>query len=66
MGAMHTCSTGKSGHSPPTGVFQIVQKDKRHRSSTYGNAPMTIVTTNESSTAANRTSRDFVVIYGWY
>lgn len=35
-----TCSTGKPGHSTPTGVFVILQKDRDHRSSTYNNAPM--------------------------
>lgn len=35
-----TCSTGKPGHSTPTGVFKILQKDKNHHSSTYNNAPM--------------------------
>lgn len=34
------CSTGRPGHSTPTGVFQILQKDIDHRSKTYGNAPM--------------------------
>jgi hypothetical protein len=38
--AVSTCSTGKPGHSTPTGVFTILQKDKNHRSSTYNNAPM--------------------------
>ena len=38
--AASTCSTGKPGHSTPTGVFKILQKDKHHRSSTYNNAPM--------------------------
>lgn len=38
--ASSTCSTGKPGHSTPTGVFTILQKDKHHRSSTYNNAPM--------------------------
>ena len=38
--AASTCSTGKPGHSTPTGVFQILQKDKHHKSSTYSNAPM--------------------------
>lgn len=38
--AVSTCSTGKPGHSTPTGVFTILQKDKHHRSSTYNNAPM--------------------------
>ena len=38
--AVSTCSTGKLGHKTPTGVFAILQKDKRHRSSTYNNAPM--------------------------
>ncbi len=37
--AASTCSTGKPGHRTPTGVFQILQKDKHHRSSTYSNAP---------------------------
>lgn len=35
-----TVSTGKPGHETPTGVFTILQKDARHRSSTYHNAPM--------------------------
>ena len=38
--AVSTCSTGKPGHSTPTGVFTILEKDKHHRSSTYNNAPM--------------------------
>lgn len=38
--AVSTCSTGKTGHETPTGVFTILQKDKDHRSSTYNNAPM--------------------------
>ncbi|MAM62446.1 L,D-transpeptidase [uncultured Maritimibacter sp.] len=38
--AVSTCSTGKSGHETPTGVFTILQKDADHRSSTYGGAPM--------------------------
>jgi hypothetical protein len=38
--AASTCSTGKPGHSTPTGVFKILQKDKHHKSSTYSNAPM--------------------------
>jgi lipoprotein-anchoring transpeptidase ErfK/SrfK len=33
-------STGKPGHSTPTGVFQILQKDIDHHSQTYDNAPM--------------------------
>jgi hypothetical protein len=33
-------SSGKSGHSTPTGVFQILEKDIDHRSKTYNNAPM--------------------------
>ena len=35
-----TVSTGKPGHVTPTGVFTILQKDAKHRSSTYNNAPM--------------------------
>jgi hypothetical protein len=38
--AVSTCSTGKSGHATPTGVFTILQKDAHHHSSTYGGAPM--------------------------
>lgn len=38
--AASTCSTGKTGHETPTGVFKILQKDKDHHSSTYNNAPM--------------------------
>ena len=38
--AVSTCSTGKPGHETPTGVFVVLQKDRDHRSSTYGGAPM--------------------------
>ncbi len=38
--AASTCSTGKPGHSTPTGVFKILEKDKHHHSSTYNNAAM--------------------------
>lgn len=33
-------STGKPGHETPTGVFHILEKNKKHFSSTYNNAPM--------------------------
>jgi L,D-transpeptidase catalytic domain len=33
-------STGRPGHSTPTGVFQILQKDVDHHSATYNNASM--------------------------
>lgn len=35
-----TVSTGRAGHTTPTGVFTVLQKDAKHRSSTYNNAPM--------------------------
>lgn len=35
-----SASTGKAGHSTPTGVFTVLQKDRSHRSKTYNNAPM--------------------------
>ncbi|HEY9234891.1 MULTISPECIES: L,D-transpeptidase [Phenylobacterium] len=38
--AVSTISSGKPGYETPTGVFQILQKDKDHRSNTYDNAPM--------------------------
>jgi hypothetical protein len=38
--ARSTVSTGKRGHDTPTGVFHILQKQRRHFSSTYNNAPM--------------------------
>jgi hypothetical protein len=38
--AVSTVSSGKPGHETPTGVFTILQKDAKHRSSTYNNAPM--------------------------
>lgn len=38
--ASSTCSTGKPGHTTPTGIFTILQKDKNHHSATYDNAPM--------------------------
>ncbi|MEP4079408.1 L,D-transpeptidase family protein [Haloferula sp.] len=33
-------STGKPGHRTPTGIFQILNKDADHHSSTYNNASM--------------------------
>lgn len=33
-------STGRERHRTPTGVFQILQKEVDHHSSTYGDAPM--------------------------
>ena len=38
--AVSTISSGKPGHSTPTGVFTILEKNKVHFSSTYDNAPM--------------------------
>ncbi|WP_243652409.1 L,D-transpeptidase [Novosphingobium sp. PhB165] len=38
--AAATVSSGKDGYATPTGVFTILQKDAKHRSSTYNNAPM--------------------------
>lgn len=38
--AATTVSSGKAGHETPTGVFTILQKDAKHRSSTYNSAPM--------------------------
>ncbi|MFA6117921.1 MAG: L,D-transpeptidase family protein [Sphingomonas sp.] len=35
-----TVSTGRSGHLTPTGVFTVLQKQVRHYSSIYDNAPM--------------------------
>lgn len=33
-------STGMKGHSTPTGVFSVIQKQKYHRSNIYSGAPM--------------------------
>ncbi|MGJ4939699.1 L,D-transpeptidase family protein [Bradyrhizobium sp. HKCCYLS1011] len=33
-------STGMKGHSTPTGVFSVIQKQKFHRSNIYSGAPM--------------------------
>ena len=38
--AVSTISSGKPGHATPTGVFTILQKDAKHRSSKYNSAPM--------------------------
>ncbi|AQR74115.1 L,D-transpeptidase [Sphingomonas sp. LM7] len=38
--AVSTVSSGKPGHETPTGVFTILQKDAKHRSSKYSSAPM--------------------------
>ena len=35
-----TCSTGKPGHRTPTGVFKILEKEKKHTSSIYKGAQM--------------------------
>jgi hypothetical protein len=35
-----TISSGKPGHTTPTGVFTILEKDVDHKSSTYNDAPM--------------------------
>ena len=35
-----TASTGKLGHTTPTGIFMVLQKDKEHHSKTYNNAAM--------------------------
>ncbi len=35
-----TVSTGRPGHKTPTGVFHILQKEVKHFSSKYNNAPM--------------------------
>jgi hypothetical protein len=35
-----TVSTGKPGHSTPTGRFDILEKHRQHFSSKYNNAPM--------------------------
>lgn len=37
---MSTCSTGKAGHRTPTGVFTILEKEKKHVSSIYKGAQM--------------------------
>ena len=37
---MTTVSTGKKGKETPTGVFTILQKNEKHRSNKYNNAPM--------------------------
>ncbi|MEL6288253.1 MAG: L,D-transpeptidase family protein [Pseudomonadota bacterium] len=33
-------STGKAGHRTPRGIFSIIQKNRRHFSNLYNNAPM--------------------------
>ena len=33
-------STGKAGHRTPSGIFSIIQKNRRHFSNLYNNAPM--------------------------
>jgi hypothetical protein len=38
--AVSTISSGKAGYETPTGVFTILQKDAKHRSSKYNSAPM--------------------------
>ena len=38
--AVTTVSTGKRGHRTPTGSFTILQKNRRHFSNLYNNAPM--------------------------
>lgn len=38
--ARSNVSTGKKGHSTPTGVFSILEKRRRHHSNIYSRAPM--------------------------
>src|SRR6478735_9222880 len=38
--AASTVSSGKTGHETPTGVFTILQKNEKHFSKSYNNAPM--------------------------
>lgn len=38
--ARSSISSGMAGHSTPTGVFTILQKNREHYSKTYDNAPM--------------------------
>src|SRR5689334_1534331 len=38
--ASATCSTGRPGHTTPSGVFIILQKDQHHHSSLYNDASM--------------------------
>ena len=38
--AASTVSSGAPGHETPTGVFSILQKNEKHFSKTYDNAPM--------------------------
>ena len=38
--ARSNVSTGKRGHSTPTGIFSILEKRRYHRSNIYSNAPM--------------------------
>lgn len=38
--AVSTCSTGRPGHSTPTGVFTILEKQREHVSSIYKGAQM--------------------------
>ncbi|MBS0456204.1 MAG: L,D-transpeptidase family protein [Proteobacteria bacterium] len=37
---LSTISSGKPGYETPTGVFTILQKDRKHHSNKYDNAPM--------------------------
>jgi hypothetical protein len=38
--AQSRISSGASGHTTPTGVFSVIEKDRWHRSNIYDNAPM--------------------------
>ena len=38
--ASTTCSTGRPGHTTPSGIFVILQKDQNHHSSLYNDASM--------------------------
>lgn len=40
MVAASRVSTGKAGHSTPTGIFSIIEKKRKHFSNLYDNAPM--------------------------
>ncbi|WP_455854456.1 L,D-transpeptidase family protein [Ensifer canadensis] len=41
--ATSAVSTGKAGHSTPTGIFSILEKRRHHKSNIYSNAPMPVM-----------------------
>ena len=53
MVATSHVSTGKPGHSTPSGIFSIIEKSRMHNSNLYESAPMPFVSSLIRATPAS-------------